>query len=293
MSGQTTPAEIVPPFKKQPLHPPGLEAEMNPKPLYKAKDYIGSEKLAGKIALVTGGDSGIGRSICTLFAKEGADVVLTYLPQELADAKETLSEIQKIGRQGMIIETDLTAKEVIPEIVAKVVKNFGRIDILVNNAAFQQHLADIDDLDFEQFFHTFDVNIFSFFKMVKAALPHMNEGSVIINTGSILGYVGDGNLIDYSASKGAIHTFTKSLAKALSKRKIRVNSVAPGPVWTPLNPAERDEEEVRNFGEDTSFGRPAQPEEIAPAYVYLASDVTASYITGETINIFGDVSGAN
>lgn len=293
MTSQSTPAEITPPFKKQPLGPPGLEKKMDPRPLYKAKNYIGSEKLAGKIALVTGGDSGIGRSVCTLFAKEGADVVLTFLPEEREDAQETLNEIQKIGRQGMIIETDLTAKEVIPEIVAKVVKKFGRIDILVNNAAFQQHLADIDELDFEQFYQTFDVNLFSIFKMVKAALPYMNEGAVIINTGSILGYVGDANLIDYSASKGAIHTFTKSLAKALSKRKIRVNSVAPGPVWTPLNPAERDEEEVKNFGKDTVFGRPAQPEEIAPAYVYLASDVTGSYITGETINLFGDVSGAN
>lgn len=285
--------DTTPPFPKQDVSPPGVEAKLDPRPRYINKNYKGSEKLQDKRAIVTGGDSGIGRAVCVLFAREGADVAFTYLKEEKIDAEETKKAIEAEGRKALAIEVDLTAQGAADTLVNKVTKEFGNIDVLVNNAAFQNHLDDIDKLDFDQFYKTFDTNIFSMFKLVKAALPYLNEKSCIINTGSILGYVGDDSLIDYSATKGAIHTFTKSLAKQLAKRKIRVNSVAPGPVWTPLNPAERKYEEVKNFGKGTLFGRPAQPEEIAPAFVYLASEITGSYVTGETINLFGEAIGGN
>lgn len=293
MEKQQQPEEIKPPFKDQHMSPPGIEEKLDPKPLYYRAGYFGSKKLQDKKALVTGGDSGIGRAVCVLFAREGADVAFTYLPEELVDAKKTAKAIENEGRQAVMIEVDLTAEEASEKVIELVVKEFGGLDILVNNAAFQKHLDEIEELDFEQFHKTFDLNLFSPFKLVKAALPHFNKKGSIINTGSILGYIGDDELIDYSSSKGAIHTFTKSLAKHLAKRKIRVNSVAPGPVWTPLNPAERDAEDIKKFGKSTSFGRPAQPEEIAPAFVFLASEITGSYITGETINLFGQASGAN
>lgn len=285
---------IYPPFKKQDISPPGLEKDLDPRPMFENTEYIGSDKLKDKIALITGGDSGIGRSIAVLFAREGAKVVaFTYLEAEEEDAKMTVDYIEAEGAQAIKIKTDFSNDNFSKQVIKEVIDQAGQIDVLINNAAYQNHLEDIDELNFSQFSHTFEVNIFSYFKMVKAALPHMKEGACIINTGSILGYVGDDNLIDYASTKGAIHTFTKSLAKNLSSRKIRVNSVAPGPVWTPLNPAERSFDEVKNFGKGTLFGRPAQPEEIAPAYVFLASDITASYITGETINLFGMVNGAN
>lgn len=286
-------SQSFPPFPKQDLVPPGIEADMDPRPHYQAHHYIGSQKLAGKRALISGGDSGIGRAIATLFAREGADVAFTYLPVEAEDADKTAEIIRAEGTKSFAIEFDLESSEAADFAVQKVIEEFGGLDILVNNAAFQNHVDSLDELDFEQFERTFTVNIFGPFKMVKAALPHFKPGAVIINTGSILGYEGDAKLIDYSATKAAIHTFTKSLAKELAERQIRVNSVAPGPVWTPLNPAERKHSEVKNFGADTLFRRPAQPEEIAPAFVFLASDQTAAYITGETINIFGTTSGAN
>lgn len=285
--------EIKPPFKPQNMVPPGIEEKLDPKPKFFNRDYLGSKKLENKIALITGGDSGIGRAICVLFAREGADIAFTYLPEETIDAEKTVKVIEKEGRRALKIETDLTAKGTTGEIIEKVQSAYGSLDILVNNAAFQQHQSEIEELDFEQFYQTFDTNVFSAFKLIKDALPIMNEYSCIINTGSILGYVGNGELIDYSSTKGAIHAFTKSLAKQLASRKIRVNSVAPGPVWTPLNPAERDDEDIQEFGKTTDFGRPAQPEEIAPAFVFLASEITGSYITGETINLFGHPSGAN
>lgn len=282
-----------PPFEKQKISPPGVEEKMNPEPHFMNEKYIGSDKLKDKVALITGGDSGIGRSVAAHYAAEGADVAFTYMPQEEEDAEVTSELIKNFGKQALKIRINLLDDQATDKIVDKVVSKFERIDILVNNAAFQYHLDDIGDLDFKQFKHTFEVNIFSYFRLVKSALPHIPEGGCIINTGSILGYVGDDNLIDYSSTKGAIHSFTKSLAKSLAEKNIRVNSVAPGPVWTPLNPAERSHEDVRNFGKNTVFKRPAQPEEIAPAYVYLASEITGSYITGETINLFGRVSGAN
>lgn len=282
-----------PPFKKQPIEPPGLETEMQPRPQYMAPNYLGSEKLKGKVALITGGDSGIGRAVAVLFAREGADVAFVHLQEEEADAAETMEAIEVEGREGFHLVGDVSDFATCERIVETVVERFGRIDILVNNSAFQQHVDNFEDLSVEQFRHTFEVNVFGYFQMVKAAIKHMKEGSNIINTSSILGYDGSGTLIDYASTKGAIHILTKSLAEALLKKSIRVNAVAPGPVWTPLNPAERGEG-IKDFGKKADYGRPAQPEEIAPAYVYLASNVTASYITGETINIFGSAaSGAN
>lgn len=286
--------DITPPFKKQPIEPPGIEAKMDPHPLYESNKYIGSKKLLNKKALITGGDSGIGRAVAVLFAREGAQVAFTYLPEEEEDAQITAKAVEQ--EEASLVEKiaiDLTKDGAAEFAIQRTVERFARIDILVNNAAFQKHQKKIEQLSFDQFLHTFDVNIFTYFKLVKAALPHLYDGSVIINTGSILGYTGNSQLIDYASTKGAIHSFTKSLAQHLASRNIRVNSVAPGPVWTPLNPAERTDEDIKDFGADTLFGRPAQPQEIAPAFVFLASDITASYITGETINIFGSISGGN
>lgn len=285
--------EIFPPFRDQGISPPGVEEDMPLKPRLIHKDYKASEKLKSKKALVTGGDSGIGRAICLHFAMEGADVAFTYLSEESKDAEETKSLVESQGGKAFAIQTDLGETDAASQVVKDALKSLGSIDILVNNAAYQNHLEDIDSLSVDQFEHTLNINLSTYFRMVKATLPHMPKNSCIINTSSILGYVGDDRLIDYSAAKGGVHTLTKSLAKSLKKRKIRVNSVAPGPVWTPLNPAERKAEDMKDFGADTIFGRPAQPAEIAPAYVFLASSITGGYITGETINIFGDVSGGN
>jgi NAD(P)-dependent dehydrogenase (short-subunit alcohol dehydrogenase family) len=285
--------KYTPPFTKSQDHPPGIENQLEPEPVYMTDDYIGSKKLAGKKALITGGDSGIGRSVAVMFAREGADVFITHLPEEKEDAIKTLAEIRAEGQKAFSMALDLEDEKSIENLVSQVKKDLGEFDILVNNAAFQNHVDSIEDLQVKQFEKTFNTNIIGMFKVTKALLPLLREGSNIINTASILAYVGDDSLIDYSATKGAIRSFTKSLAKQLSQRKIRVNAVAPGPVWTPLNPAERSEKEIKDFGENTSFGRPAQPVEIAPAYVYLASEITGSYVTGETINIFGSPSGAN
>ncbi len=284
-----------PPFPKQKksLKPPGEESLVKPAPKYLNSKYLGSKKLENKVALVTGGDSGIGRAVCILFAREGADVVFTHLPEEANDAKKTLKLIENEGGKALPIECDFFMADSQSQVIEKVVSQFKKLDILVNNAAFQNHLDSIDDLEFDQFEHTFRVNLFAPFKLIKAALPILKPGACIINTESILGYEGEAHLIDYAATKGALHNFTKSMANALAEKGIRVNSVAPGPVWTPLNPAERKHSEIKNFGKDTLFKRPAQPEEIAPAYVFLAAPTTGSYITGETINLFGTTSGGN
>ena len=285
--------KIHPPFQEEEITPPGLEEKMHLSPKLIHPDYKGSSKLEGKLVLITGGDSGIGRSICLHVAKEGGNVAFTYLSQEELDANETLKMIQAQGVEGFMICTDLTKEGAEDEIVKSCLKNYKNIDVLINNAAYQNHVDSFENLSIDQLRHTFEVNFFSGFKLIKAALPYMKKNSNIINTGSVLGYVGDDSLVDYSCAKGAIHTMTKSLAKAFASKKIRVNSVAPGPVWTPLNPAERKQNEMKKFGASTSFNRPAQPAEIAPAYIYLASDITGSFITGETVNLFGAASVAN
>jgi NAD(P)-dependent dehydrogenase (short-subunit alcohol dehydrogenase family) len=260
---------------------------MDPKPEYDAPKYKGSEKLAGKAALITGGDSGIGRSVAVLYAREGADVAIVYLPEEQVDADETARAVEEEGRRCVLIPGDVRTSSFCEEAVEKAASELGRLDILVNNAAFQQHQEKPEDITDEQFERTFQTNIFGYFYMVRAALKHLKEGSAIVNTGSITGLEGSGQLLDYSATKGAIHAFTKSLAQNLVDRKIRVNCVSPGPVWTPLNVADKEPEEVAKHGADTPMKRPAQPEEIAPAYVFFASNTDSSYITGEVMTILG------
>jgi NAD(P)-dependent dehydrogenase (short-subunit alcohol dehydrogenase family) len=277
-----------PPFPPQATGaPPGLEQNMSPRPQYEAPRYRAAGKLKGLVALVTGGDSGIGRSVATLFGREGAEVAFTYLPEEAADAEETAYAIEEPGKKPLAMEGDVRMPEECRRFVEQTVHRFGQLDILVNNAAYQQHQPGIEDITEEQWERTFLTNIYGYFFMVKAALPHLRKGAVIINTGSITGLEGSARLVDYASTKGAIHAFTKSLAQNLVQRGIRVNCVAPGPVWTPLNPAERDPQDIRDFGGDTAMGRPAQPEEIAPAYVFLASNADSGYITGEVLTLLG------
>jgi NAD(P)-dependent dehydrogenase (short-subunit alcohol dehydrogenase family) len=277
----------TPPFPAQHLPKPGLERDLDPAPRWEAPDYLAAGKLAGKRALITGGDSGIGRAVAWLFAREGADVAITHLQPESPDAETIREAIEQCGRNALTICLDQRDYQACQRAVARVVEQLGGLDILVNNAAYQQHCDDIDKLEIEQWRRTFETNIYGYFYMVKAALPVLGEGAVILNTGSVTGMEGSAELLDYSATKGAIHTFTKSLAQHLNDRKIRVNCVAPGPVWTPLNPADRKAEDVVDFGKSVPMGRPAQPEEIAPAYVYLASASDSSYVSGEVLGLLG------
>ncbi|HVF45266.1 MAG TPA: SDR family oxidoreductase [Pyrinomonadaceae bacterium] len=275
------------PMPAQHVEKPGLEAELELKPRYEAPHYKGSGKLLDRAALVTGGDSGIGRAVAVLFAREGADVAIVYLAEEQVDADETRAAVEREGRRALLIPGDVRDSAFCREAVGRVVSEFGKLDILVNNAAFQQHQDSIEDLTEEQFDRTFKTNIYGYFFMAKAALAHMKRGAVVINTGSITGLEGSKELLDYSATKGAIHAFTKALAQSLVERRIRVNCVAPGPVWTPLNPADKEAKDVAEFGADTPFKRPAQPEEMAPAYVFFASEADSSYITGEVLTLLG------
>jgi NAD(P)-dependent dehydrogenase (short-subunit alcohol dehydrogenase family) len=280
--------EPKPPFPKQHQEKPGIEAELEPRPRYEAPLYKAAGKLEGRNALVTGGDSGIGRAVAVLFAREGANVALVYLPEEQRDADETAEAIKKTGRQALLIPGDVRDAQFCEQAIGQVEKAFGSIDILVNNAAFQNAQKSIDAITDEQFERTFRTNIFGYFYMARAAVKRMKPGSAIVNTGSITGLEGNKNLLDYSATKGAIHAFTKSLAQNLVEKKIRVNCVAPGPVWTPLNPSDnKSPEQVAEFGKGTPMGRPAQPEEVAPAYVFFASEGDSSYITGEVITLLG------
>jgi NAD(P)-dependent dehydrogenase (short-subunit alcohol dehydrogenase family) len=275
------------PMPAQHQQKPGLESRVKPRPRYEAPFYRGSGKLENKVALITGGDSGIGRAVAVLFAREGADVAITYLRAEEADAKETKTAVEKEGRRALIMSGDVRDVTFCRKVVEATVKNFGRLDILVNNAAYQEGQESLEDISEEQWDRTFKTNIYGYFHMAKAALPHLKKGSAIINTGSITGLEGSKELLDYSATKGAIHAFTKSLAQNLVEKGIRVNCVAPGPVWTPLNPADKPAEEVAEFGADTPMKRPAQPEEIAPAFVFFASEADSSYITGEVLTLLG------
>lgn len=264
---------------------PGIESMMVPAPISVNPEYNGSGKLLNKVAIITGGDSGIGRATAIAFAKEGADIAIVYL-YERSDALETKALIEAAGRCCLMIEGDIRREEFCKQAVEITLRTFGTVDILVNNAGVQFPQDSILDITNEQLENTFRTNIFSFFYMTKAALPYLKHGSSIINTASITAYEGEKTLIDYSSTKGAIVSFTRSLAKSLVDMGIRVNSVAPGPVWTPLIPSSFSAERVSNFGADTPMKRAAQPFELAPAYVYLASD-DSGYVTGQTVHVNG------
>ena len=272
----------------QHLQKPGQEADMELKPQFMAPHYKGSGKLEGMAALITGGDSGIGRAVAVLYAREGADVAIVYLSSH-DDAEETRRCVEKEGRRCLLIAGDVKDAKFCKQSVEKVVKEFGKLDILVNNAAFQEHAHDLQDITDERLDETFRTNIYGYFYMARAAVPHLKQGASIINTGSVVGLKGSKELLDYSATKGAIHAFTMSLASSLIEKGIRVNAVAPGPVWTPLNPADRSAKEIVEFGKKTEFKRPAQPEELSPAYVFLAAPSCASYITGIVLPVTGTV----
>jgi NAD(P)-dependent dehydrogenase (short-subunit alcohol dehydrogenase family) len=270
-------------FERQSQHWPGSTDAMDPRPDHGEESYVGSDRLAGKAALITGGDSGIGRAVAIAFAREGADVAITYLgSSEGDDAKETCDWVRKAGRRCAAIAVDLRDRVACRRAVKHAVGALGRLDVLVNNAAFQHEQERFEDIDADQLRRTFETNLYAYLFVAQAAVEHLEEGGIILNTGSVTALDGSPTLIDYAASKGAIHVLTKSLAKALADRGIRVNCVAPGPVWTPLIPATLDEEHVERFGADTEWGRAAQPAEIAPTYVFLASR-DARYYTGEIL----------
>jgi NAD(P)-dependent dehydrogenase (short-subunit alcohol dehydrogenase family) len=269
---------------------PGVEGELKPKADHGEKSYTGSGKLKGLAAVVTGGDSGIGRAVAIAFAREGADVVVGYESEkEDEDARETQRWVEKEGRKCILHRFDVREPEQCRELVRKAVEELGRLDVVVNNAAYQMAQDGIEDITPEQLDRTFRTNIFGYVYMVQAALPHLKAGAVILNTGSVTALEGNPKLLDYSATKGAIHTFTMALAKSLAGKGIRVNCIAPGPVWTPLIPATMPMEDVKKFGEDTVWKRPAQPIEIAAAHVFLAS-ADARFITGEILAITGGTS---
>lgn len=271
---------------KQHLEKPGNEHELELQPRFLAPGYVGSDKLRDMVAIVTGGDSGIGRAVAVLFAREGADVAVMYL-DEHEDAEATRRYVEAEGRRCITIPGDVKDPAFCERAVRQVVDEFGRLDILVNNAAFQQHTDSLEDVSDALLKETLETNIGGYFHMARAALPHMKRGACIINTSSETARFGNAKLLAYSATKGAIDAFTMSLASNLLERGIRVNAVAPGPVWTPLNPADRPAEEVAHFGEDSDMGRPAQPEEVSPAYVFLASPVTGSYVNGAILPVMG------
>jgi NAD(P)-dependent dehydrogenase (short-subunit alcohol dehydrogenase family) len=274
-----------PEYPQPPIDPPGLEREMRPKADHGEESYRGSGRLKDQVALITGGDSGIGRAVAIAFAREGADVVISYLEEE-QDARETRTWVEKAGRKALTIGGDIASERHCVSLVEKTFDEFGRLDVLVNNAAFQRTHETIEELSTEELDRTFRTNVYAMFWLCRAALPRMQPGSVILNTSSIQAYEPSPTLLAYAATKGAIVNFTKAFSKMAMKRSVRVNAVAPGPVWTPLIPSTLPQQSVKKFGQDTSFERAAQPAEIAPVYVFLASN-EARYVTGEVYGVTG------
>lgn len=291
MSLQTTESDPrqrypKPPFDQPKIPHPGLEADMRATPDHGEKSYRGSGRLTGKVALITGADSGIGKAVAIACAREGADVAFSFLPEEEKDARETSHWVKEAGREALEIPGDLRDENYCRELVERTVKELGRVDVLVNNAAFQMTHQKLEEFTSEEWDRTFRTNIYPMFWLSKAALPHMKPGGSIVNTASVQAYQPSGQLLAYATTKGAIVTFTKALSALLIERGIRVNAVAPGPVWTPLIPATMPEEKVKKFGETSPLTRPAQPAELAPAYVFLASE-DAGYITGSVMDLTG------
>jgi NAD(P)-dependent dehydrogenase (short-subunit alcohol dehydrogenase family) len=282
-------SEPKPPFPEQKQEGVGLEANLQPRPRYQAARYKPAGKLEGKCALITGGDSGIGRAVAVMYAREGADVAISYLPEEQPDAEETCRAVEAEGRRCVLIPGDLAEPKFCKTLIDQTVNELGKLDILVSNAAHQNRKKSLDELTDEELETTFEVNILAYIRLCRAALKHMKAGAAIIATSSETGIMGSAQLPDYSATKGAINAFTKTLAQNLLEKGIRVNAVAPGPVWTPLNPSDdgMTPEKVAKFGSQAPIGRPAQPEELAPSYVFLASDADSSYITGIVLQVMG------
>ncbi|KQQ36332.1 short-chain dehydrogenase [Duganella sp. Leaf126] len=276
------------PLPAQHLAKPGLEAQMALQPEFMAPDYRGSGKLDGMAAIITGGDSGIGRAVAVLYAREGADVAIVYLDED-QDAIDTKRYVEAEGRSCLLIRGDVRDAQFCRDVAQQVHDRYGRLDILVNNAAFQEHADSIADLTEERFDMTMKTNVYGYFHMARAVVPFLKKGGSIINTGSVVGLKGSSQLIDYSTTKGAIHAFTMSLASSLLDQGIRVNAVAPGPVWTPLNPADQSPDKITEFGSQSDMRRPAQPQELSPAYVFLAAPCCASYISGIVLPVTGSV----
>jgi NAD(P)-dependent dehydrogenase (short-subunit alcohol dehydrogenase family) len=276
----------APPFPADALAKPGQETGQKMAPMYDAPYWKGSGKLEGKVAVITGADSGIGRAVAVLFAREGADVAIMHLGSEQEDADTVCAAVEMEGRRAITIAGDVTDREFCLAAVKRVVAELGAVDVLVNNAAFQLHVSRFEDLTEEHFDLTVKTNLYGYFHMAQACVPHMKPGSAIVNSGSVTGLLGNSNIIDYSMTKGGIHSFTRALSGALAVRGIRVNAVAPGPVWTPLNPGDNPDQ-MKVFGANTRMLRPAQPEEVSPAYLFLASPQMSSFITGEILPVIG------
>lgn len=274
-----------PPYPQGPQRPPGSDRRMSPQADHGEDSYRGNSKLAGKVALITGGDSGIGRAVALAFAREGADVLISYL-SEHQDAKDTARLVEAEGRSCLLVPGDISREKHCTGLVDKCVSKLGRLDVLVNNAAYQRVHEDIADFSSEEFDHTFRTNVYAMFYLCKAAMPHLPKGGTIINVASIQSFQPSPNLLAYASTKGAIVTFTRALSEMAAKQGVRVNAVAPGPIWTPLIPSTMPPKKVKGFGKDTPLGRAGQPAELAPAFVFLASE-DSSYVTGEVIAVTG------
>jgi NAD(P)-dependent dehydrogenase (short-subunit alcohol dehydrogenase family) len=282
-------AEPAPPFAKQWQDHPGLDSELRPPPRYRAERYRPAGKLTGKVALITGGDSGIGRAVSLMYAREGADLVIVHLPDEQSDADQVRREVEEQGRRCVLLAGDLGDADFCTDVVDRTVREFGKLDVLVNNAAHMNSKTDLDEMTFDDWDRTFKINIYAYYHLVMAALPYLRPGAAIIATGSEVALTGDRIMVDYSASKAALVALSRSLAVHLAPKGVRVNVVAPGPTWTPLNVADQGmpRDMIADMGSTTLFGRPGQPEELAPAYVFLASGADSGFITGEVIAVTG------